>query len=287
MGDFRREDDRLLHYQLFALASGFDQLNYFGLGNETPNDQPVDFYRVSDLLLTLFPALAINDGAQTSLVFGPVLRYSNSNGTEPDTLLAEERPYGFGTFWEFGLRTELDYDARDPRNVLGGGLQFHVGGTYYLQAWDVVSSFGNVEGDLAAHIPLAEPLLLSLGVGGKKVWGEFPFFEAAYLGGENALGGYHWNRFAGDASLYGSVELKWAFQKIKFTIPGELGIMVRGENGRVYLSGEESDKWHGSTSIALFYAPFHRLMLFEAGVGWSTEDTFLVVSGTSRFLEFE
>jgi hypothetical protein len=287
LGDYRRADDRLLHFQLLARASGLDQLNYFGLGNETPNDQPNEFYQVSDLLLTLFPALAINDGTRASWLLGPVVRYSNTNGTDPDTLLAEEMPYGFGTFWQAGLQSEIRFDDRDPRNVMGGGLQFRFGGAYYPAVWDVQSPFGTVEGDVSGYIPIGNPLLLSLSIGGKKIWGDFPFFEAAYLGAENALDGYHWNRFAGDASLYGSVELKWAFQKIKFTIPGELGITVRRENGRVFLSGEESDKWHGSISIALFYAPFHRLMLFEAGVGWSTEDTFLVIRGTSRFLEFD
>jgi hypothetical protein len=64
-------------------------------------------------------------------------------------------------------------------------------------------------------------------------------------------------------------------------------VTLRTDVGRVFLSGERSQKWHPSGSIAIFYAPFHRLMLFEAGVGRSSEQTFFVFRGVFRFLQFE
>lgn len=146
-------------------------------------------------------------------------------------------------------------------------------------------TFGEIEGDVSGHIALGQPVLVSLFAGGKKLWGEFPFFEAAYLGGFKTMDGYNWNRFAGDASLYGSAELRWAFRKIRFTVPGELGLTLRADVGRVFLDGEDSNRWHSSGSVGIFYAPFRRLMLFEAGVGYSPENTFFYVRGRMRFLE--
>ena len=55
--------------------------------------------------------------------------------------------------------------------------------------------------------------MLAARVGGRKVFGEYPWFESAFVGGSKNLRGYRKNRFAGDGSLYGSVEARlWLFR---------------------------------------------------------------------------
>ncbi len=44
-------------------------------------------------------------------------------------------------------------------------------------------------------------------LGGKKIWGEVPFQDAATIGGKRSVRGYFRDRFSGESSLYGSADL--------------------------------------------------------------------------------
>ena len=278
-GEVRRENGAF-RYGLLARASGLDQLRYYGFGNETQNDKQDAFYRISDSQVTVFPTVSVGDGPKGSWTIGPIFRYSNTGRTRDDTLLAQEMPYGVGSFGEIGAASLYQLDTRAPDNVFSGGVSARLEGAVYPEAWDVESAFGSFGAELSGYIPLGSPALLSLNAGGRKVWGEVPFFEAAYIGGSYTTDGYHWNRFAGDASLYGSFELRWALRKIRFTVPGELGLTFRSDVGRVFLEREDSKRWHSSVSIAVFYAPF-------SGGSRSTSQTFDRASKRSLGLQAE
>ncbi|TDI46459.1 MAG: hypothetical protein E2P02_05040 [Acidobacteria bacterium] len=284
-GDFRRQN-HLLHYALHVRWSGIDQLRYYGLGNETSDDLPTSAYQISSNRLTVFPALTVAKGAKGAFLIGPIVHYSDSTGTDPDTVLEQEQPLGVGTFGEVGLRTLVRYDSRTDKDVLAGGIELKAAGSYYPELWDVESAFGSIGGELGVHVPLSDSVTVSSFVGGKKVWGDYPFFEAAYLGGQQHLYGYHWDRFVGDASLYGSAAVRWAFKKVRFALPGELGLMGTIDAGRVFVAGEDSHKWHPSYAAGIFYAPFNRHLLFEVGVGHSTESTFFLVQAKMMGLGF-
>jgi hemolysin activation/secretion protein len=213
------------------------------------------------------------------------MKYSDTGGTSENTVLAQQRPYGTGRFGEAGFQTVLRYDGTDPKSVLGRGIQTKVAGTYYAKAWDVERHFGSLEGEFTGNLPLGRPTQLSLRAGGKKLWGDYPFFEAAYIGGA-VIHGYNWNRYAGDSSLYSSLGFKWAFAETHGSIPMEIGLSLGSDAGRVWRSGENSSKWHTGETAGIFIAPFSRLTLFELGVGKSKEKTFLVFGANLRFAGF-
>ncbi len=285
-GDFRRKS-RVTHFALEARFSGLDQLRYYGLGNETSNDGTNDPYAISLYQFTLYPALALSRGEKGHLLFGPVVKYSDSGGSEPVTVLAQEGPRGFGKVGQLGAKAELRYDSRVNRPVLADGFEVRAESAFYPEIWDVDGEFGYVDGRIDVHRPLSRRLFLSLAAWGKKVWGDsFPFFEAAYLGGHRTTAGYNWNRFAGDASIYGVADLKVVVHHVRKLIPGELGVMLQADTGRVWLEGEPSSKWHPSFGGGIFYAPFSRFALFEAGIGRSTERTFFMFRAQAKLLEF-
>jgi hypothetical protein len=111
--------------------------------------------------------------------------------------------------------------------------------------------------------------------GGTQTWGNYPFFEAAYLG-HRTTAGFGWNRFAGDASLFGEGQLDFVLAKLKNLIPGEFGVSVFTDVGRVFLDGEGSNKWHPSGGAGLFYAAFQRTTLFGAKYGKNQDRWFVV-----------
>jgi len=112
---------------------------------------------------------------------------------------------------------------------------------------DVEEAYTVLEGRVTAHLtsgdlPLRPLLLLQLG--GSHRAGRYPYHDAAFLGGGTSLRGYREQRFAGDSSLRLNGELRLALTEIVLVFPGELGILGLADVGRVFLEGEDSDRWH-------------------------------------------
>ena len=134
-----------------------------------------------------------------------------------------------------------------------------MGASAFAPVWSADRSFGDVHADAAVHLPLAGTAgpLLAFRLGGQRVWGEFPYDEAAFLGGQHTLRGYLYQRFAGDASLYGGAELRqplgWVF---RHTIPTQIGILALADAGRVWAEGTESSRVHASAGGGVWLAFF-------------------------------
>ena len=52
------------------------------------------------------------------------------------------------------------------------------------------------------------------------------------------------HRYAGDSSLYGNADLRIYISRLRLILPGTWGVFGYGDAGRVYLEGDDSDKWH-------------------------------------------
>lgn len=285
-GDFRRMAADW-HLALESRFSGLDQLRYYGLGNETANERSNESYQISLYQFTLFPALTLSRGAKGRFLVGPVFRHADSTGTDPATVLAEEAPAGSGRYSQLGLQAEARYDSRFDKDVFEAGFDLRVQGAFYPELWDVERGYGYADAEIGVHFPLSQRIFLSFFSGGRKVFGEeFPFFDAAYIGGHHTTSGYSWNRFGGDGSLYGAADLKLVLHQFRKLVPGELGLVLDAGAGRVWLDSESSSKWHPSFGAGVFYAPFHRAAVFEAGVGRSSEATFFIFRAQMKFLEF-
>jgi hypothetical protein len=286
VGDFRRRRGEWSP-ELLVRLSDLEQLRYYGFGNETPDSFPDLTTRAEVRRFTVYPSMARDIGRHATLSLGPRFDYTDSRETRPDSVLGVEQPYGFGTFGEVGFEAGLDYDSRSSGQLLQKGLQWRAEAAWFPELADVESSYGYLEAAVGWHQSPVRPLLISLYAGGKHVWNDYPFFRAAYLGGQGNAMGYRWNRFAGDASAFGSAQLRWSFTKVKAFIPGEVGLTALGDVGRVFLDGEDSSRWHPTGGLGFFYAAFQRTMLLEMGVTAGREDTFFVVNGGIRFAGLE
>jgi outer membrane protein assembly factor BamA len=210
---------------------------------------------------------------QLDVFAGPRVTYSSTDDDD-DTLLNQLRPYGVGDFGLLAFQGGFDFDTRDNTNLYGPGVHFRVQGSLFPEVWDVEDMFGAVEGEVAGYVSLSRPLLLALRVGGKKVFGTFPFQEAAYIGGNTTVRGYDSNRFAGDASVFGNAELRFTLGKASaFMFRAEYGLFIFGDVGRVFIDDEDSDKWHPSGGGGLSAATLDRSLLWSLTVAQSEEKT--------------
>src|SRR5438046_9136232 len=112
--------------------------------------------------------------------------------------------------------------------------------------WDVCTPYEALDGWAAAFftLPVPKKPVLALRAGGKKLWGPFPYFDAAFLGGSETFRAEERQHWAGDASAYGTTELRIPVAKFPFILPLDVGAIGFGDAGRVYLNGQSPGGWH-------------------------------------------
>ena len=82
---------------------------------------------------------------------------------------------------------------------------------------------------------------------GKVIFNDhFEFYQGAFIGGNNGLRGFRNERFLGRHSFYHTSDIRWEVGSAKGFIPVKYGISTGYDYGRVWLSGERSNRWHTS-----------------------------------------
>lgn len=253
----RRFEATPLHTMLFARVSDMQFIKYHGLGNDTSDNSLADtYFETHNRQWFVNPSIGLALGSWTDINLGPVLQYVTTD-TARSPFLAKERPYGFGNFTEAGLLLNARFDRhvdRDNPTKATSRIFVDATGTYYPAAMDVRSAFGSASVALgsALVLPLPTHPILNARAGGKKLWGEFPFFEAAAVGGMRTTRFLDTQRFAGDASLYGTAELLVPLARFKLLIPAQGGIVGVADAGRVYVDGQSPGGWHSTTGEGIW-----------------------------------
>jgi hemolysin activation/secretion protein len=177
-----------------------------------------------------------------------------------------------GHFAQLSFRVGVEVDTRDHTKVYGPGIHIRLEGSIIPEVLDIESTFGAIRGDIAGFLELTQRLLLAMRVGGKTTFGTVPFQEAAYLGGSETLRGLATNRFAGDAAVFANAELRFALgQASALLFRGEWGLFIFGDVGRVFVDGEDSDKWHPSAGGGISLSTLERSLLWSLTIAQSEE----------------
>ena len=255
-GDLPQADS---HHRVFArlTASQLEVVRFTGLGNETPAPAGTSAADVHQWRFTLAPAYEYSASEQVTLTAGPVVRYTTTS-LDPAHLVGAERPRGSTGFGRVGMAAMLSAEAPDTLRP-EPKARVEVGGSAFAPVWSARQSFGDVRADASLHLPLGGSMapVLALRAGGKRVWGAFPYDEAAYLGGEGTVRGYLYQRFAGDAAVYGSAELRVPVAWVLRTwVPTQVGVLALTDAGRVWAEGTDSRRVHASAGGGLWLAFF-------------------------------
>jgi outer membrane protein assembly factor BamA len=204
--------------------------------------------------------VSFGDGETTRLSVGPALRYISTDTLRTGNYLAAVRPYGSGRFGEIALQATFERDARDRAGTPSAGYHVTGGAAYFPEFMSVDrGEFGEVHGHAAVYLsPFGMNPTLAFRAEGKKLWGSYPFQESAFLGGSSSLRGLHEQRYAGDASLLGSAELRVDLKRVLFILPTDVGLFAFGDAGRVFRDGESSSRWSRGWGGGIWLAPLRR-----------------------------
>jgi hypothetical protein len=256
-------------WDVVGRASRLEVVHYNGFGNETP-----DSGRASDVRQTQYsftPSYRL-DVAPVDVWLAPVVKYSDTNPTL-SSLIGAERPYGIGRFGQLGARLDVRLDRTAPeaddRSGRPMGALLAASGTFYPSVWSVTRPFGEVHGEAQAfaRAPLPFEPTLAVRVGGQRVFGRYPFHEAASIGGVETLRGLLRQRYVGDGSAYAGADLRLLLRRNDDALLSRLGIFGLVDAGRVFLQNEASSRWHtavgGGAWVSIVH-PDHTLSLTVA-----------------------
>jgi hypothetical protein len=253
-GIFHRENAKP-RLEVKALFSGIEVVRYHGVGNDTELQGDDEFHRIKQEQYSFAPSLVFPAGAHTEFSFGPTFQYVDTGENEDRFISTLGNLYGTGGFGMVGARAGLLWDVRDRQIAATHGAMFSLDGRVYPDISDVEETFGEVRAAAAAYLsPVSERVTLALRAGGQKVWGDFPYFSAAFIGGRGSLRGWDIQRFAGDTAVYANAEVRLLLGKFFFLLPGEWGIFGLADTGRVYVDGDSPGGWHNGFGGGAWFA---------------------------------
>lgn len=261
-----------------ASVSGLERDRFFGFGNETADTAGAivpapaelsaeEFFRAERWDTRLGARLRWDAAERLFVEGGPFVRFT-SDREEEGRLVGLTRPFGSGDFLEAGIDVGAGWDGRDHAAYPTRGVAFTVGARAVPGLLDVPDAFARASLDGRAYATSSAPFEATLGVRarGERVWGDAPYQEAAYIGGRGSLRGLRSERYAGDASVVASAEVRIPLLALRSVVPGEVGLLGLADTGRVWVDGEESDVWHSAAGGGLFVAVLNRRAVFSAYV---------------------
>ena len=229
--------------QLTAHATQLEVTRFHGFGNETGGADGSDRYKVWET--SYAASLAYHHGVAqgTELYVGPVLRYIRPE-IPADGPAATLRPAGSDPHGTVGLRMGGSLDRRNSAAYPTRGGMLRLEAAAHPGWWSAPGDFGRVEGMGAAYLPLPLDATLAVRAGGSAALGEYPFQEAAFLGGSGTLRGTPRQRFAGERAVYAGGEVRGFLTRFNFVSRGDLGFIALADAGRVFVDGDDSDRIH-------------------------------------------
>jgi len=248
--------------------SGLRDLNFYGLGNNTHGEEDEAEFFASDSRYLVTGVDHIWERRRNKFTTG--LKFSYSEDLKDDvTFVSLDQPYGYGKFSAVSVATEYQYDSRDLPVYPQRGVFFKAGGSFTPELLDVAQgSFGEGHAQLTGFTTPILGVTAAARVSGKKLWGTFPYFESAFIGGARTVRGFEANRFAGDTSVYGNVELRFKAFDSYFLVPGEVGLFLLADTGRVYVEGDSPGGWHNGAGFGVWGAAIDRFSTMSLSFAW-------------------
>ena len=262
--------------------SGLDVLNFHGFGNNTATlgDR---FHEIDHERASVETAVGVSGGAGLDLAVGLVVsRSSTSENNGRFFRELRDTLYGAVDFWQAGATASLVYDLPVDPNESPNRLRLEIHGATFPTVLDVVTPFSKADGTISARLSpsVSSPISIALRVGGVKVWGDqIPWSEAAFLGGAETVRGFQRERFAGDAAVFGTGELRLRLANPRVVVPVDMGIFGFADAGRVYLNGASPGGWHTSLGGGIWLTPIGQPYMLRAGFGVSDDE------GTRIYIE--
>jgi hypothetical protein len=270
-----------LFWRVSAMASDLEHPWFYGLGNNTVRGASREDNRLGHREYVAFLELGVR-GRQWSLSAGPMMKQSDTDALPTTVPLSTS---GAGDYGQVGIRARTELDTRNNNAYPTRGVRISFDAAAYPSVWDNEGAFGT--GELRASTYLSAPLpldpVLALRAGARGAWGDYPWFEAAFLGGRSTLRGFGHDRFGGDASVWGGADLRLRLARLAVLLPMDIGVYGLADAGRVWLEGEDFDRWHTGYGAGVWVHALRPSLRGTVTLVWGDNRTVLYIGSGFHF----
>lgn len=284
-GDFHSLFTKKLGLKVYLRQSGPDNIiNYFGIGNETSWDrktlspyQLIINQQYGSVLLTrkVMDFMTVSFGPQYQRTIIDKGTNVVVNGPEDfkTNILGPQQIYG--------LRLNGTINVLDAQDDPTRGIKLLLKSAVNQVSDKTGSIYSPMSADLSFYLTPRGgtfPMTLGLRLGGALNLGDFPFYEANFIGGTDNLRGYRYNRFAGKSMAYQNLDLRFRlFEFRNYVFTGKWGFLGFIDNARVWNDYEKSTKWHTGYGPGA-WINLYSLFVLSGSVGFSEEGRFVTIT---------
>ncbi|TRW27329.1 phosphoesterase [Flavobacterium zepuense] len=238
-------------------TSPFYAYNFFGFGNTTPDNDNMDYNRVRIRTAYVNPSLLYRGYYGSIIRFG--LKYENieSEKTEDRYIaIAPVNPKVFDEQTFYTAEASYSYNNFDNAALPKKGIGFSLSGGYKAN-FDEDKGYAYIvpEVRLTTKIDRKGILTYATKLKAQHIFNnDFEFYQAATIGDQDGLRGFRKQRFSGKTSYYQNSDLRLSLGRLSNSfIPASWGVYGGFDYGRVWIDGENSDKWHTSVGGGLLF----------------------------------
>ncbi|MEO6520775.1 MAG: BamA/TamA family outer membrane protein [Mucilaginibacter sp.] len=268
--------------------------NFFGLGNESVfvNEKPFklkyyqNIYNYQEANIRLK-----HDYGNWIASVGITAQYYN--GDQEDNLSRFLSAYNqlhpnenvFAPTGYAGLAGTVSFDTRDKGTLPHRGIYWRTDITGMRGFGSKANNYGQATSEFTLYLnPDRDSVfVIAARFGGGTTVGNAAYYQQIKLGGNEGLRGFNFERFTGKSMAYNNIELRLKmFDFVSYVTPGTIGIIAFNDVGRVWIPGENSNKWHDGYGGGIYFIPAE-LILIQGVVGHSSEGTYPYISAGFRF----
>ncbi|MEI9955488.1 MAG: BamA/TamA family outer membrane protein [Ferruginibacter sp.] len=249
--------------------------NFFGIGNNTVYDKAshsIKYYRARFSIYQADALLRRRYDNGNTFSFGPSLQYyrfdSDDNvgrfitnpsliGSYDSATISSDKAYA-------GATIRFVKDSRTNKILPRNGIYFAVKAIGYAGINHYSKNFAQLIPEFSFYKKLDKNggVIFANRTGGGVTFGNAPFYQAQFLGGQENLFGFRQYRFAGSTMLYNNAELRIKIaQAGNYILPGQLGLVAFYDAGKVWADNHNSKKIHQGIGGGLYFAPAQMAVL--------------------------
>jgi hypothetical protein len=247
------------------LNGSFDQKlkNYFwGLGNETPYTQTVEYYRL------------FTQEGQVDVDLNKI--FAQHNSFTVSGFYKSIKAKRDGNHFASATLPGTDATAFDAKNFIGAAINYSYynvndplvptkgfGATLNASSAKNLSEknkwFNRYWSTLGFYFPIGNAISFASKNGVATLGGQPEFYQYNWIGGGPNLLGFHRDRFYGKTSFYNDNELRWVHDISWTSLTSKIGLIAFIDDGRVWMPNEVSNKWHVGYGGGILGVPLNKI----------------------------
>lgn len=240
-------------------------INFYGFGNDSKlQADNKSFYRVRAKAVHLNPGLSRSWNSnllRAGLLFNSV-KVEKAESKFIGQIIPSIDSSVFSNKYFAGANFSYTLNTSDNYKNPSRGINYTLETSYQLNLKNSKRDLLNVESACTFYYSPFKNFTIAHRTGTAINFGDYEFYQANTIGGNENLRGYWRTRFTGQTSFYQNTDIRLKLADVKgYVFRGALGVYGFFDDGRVWIKNEKSTLLHTGYGGGIYYIPYSTLAI--------------------------